>query len=264
MALAALGKFVQYPLWMRVWMTRIAWWHGLVFVLVAKDTGKIMVLGRILCQQVHCLLMTGPAIRRWGVLGIGNYQRHMNRMARHAGLKIHILGVFFVALRTVRNLPVCCVALVTGQIRVGARVLFDLVTLLLVTCKTRSGDLAFQLQIKGSVGVSVTTCTPLQLIMGLPAVADTALRYGACTLGWMLLMTVQTANLGPVFLSAGCYGLRLLGVAYYTVRIGQSRDIRLCLNLLGCCGRRPNASGLLTSKDANQSDYAKNANDNPN
>ena len=175
----------------------------------------------------------------------------MNGMARDAGLKIHVLGVFFVTLRTVRNLAVRCVALITGQIRVSARVLFDLVTLLLVACETRSRNFAFQLQIKGGVGVRVTTCTVFQLIMGLPTVADTALRYGACSLWRVLLMTVQTANLGPVFLSAGGYGLRLLGVAYYTVCIGQSRDSRLCLNLLGCCGRRPNASGLLTSKDAN-------------
>jgi hypothetical protein len=104
-----------------------------MFVLVAKHTGKVMVFGCILGQQVEGLLMTRSAIMRRGLLGICNDEWHVDRMAQHAGIKIHIFGVLFVALRTVRNLSVGCVALVASHIRVGTGVFLELVTLLRMT-----------------------------------------------------------------------------------------------------------------------------------
>jgi hypothetical protein len=104
-----------------------------MFILVAKRTGKIMVFGLILCKQVKGLLMTRPAVMRRGLLGIGDDQRHVDRMARHTGIKIHVFGVLFVAIGTVWNLPVGCVALIARHIRMGTRVFLDLVTLLGMT-----------------------------------------------------------------------------------------------------------------------------------
>jgi hypothetical protein len=103
-----------------------------MFVPVAKGTAKIVVFGRVLLKQVQGLLMTRPAITGRGFLSIGNHQRHMNRMARHASLKIHILGVLFVAIHAAWNLPMGCVAFVASQIRVGAGVFLDFDALLLV------------------------------------------------------------------------------------------------------------------------------------
>ena len=100
--------------------------------------------------------MTRPAIMGRGLLSIGNHQGHVDRMARHAGLKIHILGVLFVAIHAAWNLPMGCVALVASHIGVGAGVFFDLNTLFLVAGQAGRDKLTLQLQIKGGVGVSVT------------------------------------------------------------------------------------------------------------
>ena len=133
MALTAFRKLIQYRLWMRVGVARKARRYGLMFILVAKDTGKIMVLGRVLCKQVEGLLMTRPAIMRRGLLGICHDQWHVNRMARHAGIKIHVFGVLFVTLGTVGDLPVDRVTFATRYIRVGAGVFLHLVALLGMT-----------------------------------------------------------------------------------------------------------------------------------
>ena len=113
-------------------------------------------LGRIILKQRQRLLMTRPAIMGRGLLSIGNHQRHMDRMARHAGLKIHVLGVLLVAIHAAWNLPMGCVALVASHICVGAGVFFDLNTLLLVAGQAGCDKLTLQRQIKGSVGVGVT------------------------------------------------------------------------------------------------------------
>ena len=133
MALTAFRKLIQYRLWMWAGVARKARWYSLMFILVAKDTGKIMVFGRILGQQVEGRLMTRPAIMRWRLLGIGDDQWHVNRMARHAGIKIHVFGVLFVTLGTVGDLPVDRVAFATRYIRVGTGVFLDLVALLGMT-----------------------------------------------------------------------------------------------------------------------------------
>jgi hypothetical protein len=132
MALTTRRKFVQYPLRMRIGVAGKARRYRLMFVPVTKSTTKFMVFGRIVCQQGQSLLMTRPAIMGRGFLSIGDDQGHMDRMARQAGLKIHVLRVLFVAIHAAWNLPMGCVALVASHICVGAGVFFDLNTLLLV------------------------------------------------------------------------------------------------------------------------------------
>jgi hypothetical protein len=77
-------------------------------------------------------------------------------MARHTGLKIHVLGVFFVAIHTAGNLPMDRVALVASQICVGAGVFLDLNTLLLVAGQAGRCQLPLQLHIKRGMDVRVT------------------------------------------------------------------------------------------------------------
>ena len=73
MALTAFRKLIQYRLRMRAGVARKARWYGLMFILVAKDTGKIMVFGPVLGKQVEGLLMTPPAVMRRGLLSIGDH-----------------------------------------------------------------------------------------------------------------------------------------------------------------------------------------------
>jgi hypothetical protein len=131
-------------------------WCILVFVLMAKYATQIVMLALTVSKKRHGILMTGPAIMRRGVLRIGNHQRHVGRVARHAGLEIHVLGVFFVAIHAAWNLAMGRVALVAGQIRMGAGVRFHLVTLLRVTGQASFRNFTFQHQIERGVGVSVT------------------------------------------------------------------------------------------------------------
>jgi len=157
MALTTLRKFVQYPLRMRIGVAGKARRYHFMFVPVAEGTAKCMVLGRILLQQGQSLLMTRSTIMGRGLLSIGNHQGHVDRMTRHAGLKIHIVGVLLVAIHAVWNLAMGCMALVASHICVGTRVFLDLQTLLFVAGQASRDKLTLQLQIKGRVGVGVTT-----------------------------------------------------------------------------------------------------------
>jgi hypothetical protein len=101
--------------------------------------------------------------------------------------------------------------------------------------------------------------------MRFAAMASAALRYGICPLGRVLLVAIQTPDFCFVFPSAGVYGLRLLGMAQDTLRIGQRRDLGGSrLDSAGCLrarGRGPNACPLFTSKNANDGDHANDTND---
>jgi hypothetical protein len=142
---------------MRFAVTRSTRRDGFVFILMAISTSKVMVFCRILFEQGAGFLMTRRAIMRRGSLVDVSYDKwHMNRVAGKTGFKLHILRVLFVTLHALRDLSVCCMAFVTSQIRMGTGMFLYFFTLLLVTCKTRSGDLAFYLQSKGGVGVGMT------------------------------------------------------------------------------------------------------------
>ncbi len=271
MTLATFGELVQYPL--RVWggMACKARRYGLMLVLVAKYAGKIVVLGRILGQKIQGFLMTGTAVMRRGVLGILHHQRHMDGMARHTGLEIHIIGMLFVALRAVRNLAVGRMTFVAGEVRVGAGMGLDFVTLLLVAGETRTGQLTFQCQHQRRMGVCVATSAILQLIMSVSAVAHAAFRHGAGPFGRMFHMTIHAAHLGLVFLPLGRNGCRLLGMTMNALRIEQRRNLCRRPGLPSGLGRnsgfalfgsrRTNGCPLLTSKNEHQDDQTKNTND---
>ncbi len=251
MALSALGIFLQHPFSMGVAVACSAWRYHLVCITVTKGTGKIMVLGRILFQQVRRFLMTRPTIVRRCLLAIGNNHGHMDRMTGQARLRIHVLCMLFMASHAVRNLPVGYVAFVACHIRVGTRVVFDLITLLLVTCEAGSGDVAFERQIQGGMGVGVTARAVLKFIMRGSAVAKAASGYCIRSLGRMLSVTVQTAHLCLMFVAVGFYRLRLLLVAQNTMSIGQSRDFQA-----GCRRRGPHNGSFFTTKSAKQSDHS--------
>ena len=266
MALTTIGVFIEYRLGMWGAVARIARRYDFMFIPVTIRAGKIVVLGRILFKLVVRLLVASPAVTGRDILGVGNLRGHVDRMTRYAGLKLHVWCVLFVTFHTIRNLPVDGVTLVASYIRVSTPILFDLITLLLVTCQTRLADLALQLQFKGGVGVRVTTPAILQVIMRFPAVAHATIWYGTCSLGGVLHVTVQTAHLGFVQSSLGGYGFRLLRVAQNTLRIGQDQGFRFATLCGYCCtrapSRGPNTNLLFTTKSTNQSNHSENANDN--
>ncbi len=266
MTLSTFGVFIEYRLGMWGAVARIARWYDFMFIPMTIRAGKIMVLGHIFFQQVERLLVTSPAVTGRDILGVGNLRGHVDRMTRYASLKLHVWCVLFVTFHTIRNLPVDGVTLVASYIRVSTPILFDLITLLLVTCQTRPADLALQLQFKGGVGVRVTTPAILQVIMRFPAVAHAAVRYGTCSLGGVLNVTVQTAHLGFVQSSIGGNGFRLLRVAQNTLRIGQDQGFRLATLCGHCCtrapSRGPNTNLFFTTQSTNHSNHSNNANDN--
>ena len=154
-AATAFWKFLEHALRMRFAVTRCTRRYGLVFVLMAINTCKVMVFCHILFEQGAGFLMACRAVMRRRLGGVSNDKWHMNRVAGKTGFKLHILRVFFVTHHTLRDLFVYCMALVASHVRMGTGMLLYLFTLLLVTCKTRSGDLAFYLQSKGGVGVGM-------------------------------------------------------------------------------------------------------------
>lgn len=264
MALAAFRVLLQYGLRMRSRVAIHAFQYGLMFVWVALRAGNLVMLKLTLVKEVNGLLMTGPAVMSGGVLGISDHRGHVDRMAGQAGLKFHVLCMLFVAIHAVWNQPVGCVTFVAGHVRVGTWRLLYLVTLLLVTGEAWATNGAFQLQIKGSMGIGVTTPATGQFIMGLPAMTHAALWDGSRTFRRVFRMAVLAADLCLVFGASFRYGLWLHRVAHRAVGIGhlRSRYLHLNLRLLGRCGRGPKACPLFTTKGANQSDHSSNTNDN--
>lgn len=144
MAVTTLWKFLQHAVRMRLAVTCKARWYDFMLMLVAINTGQIVVFGRICFQQTDSLFMTCPAVVRGGFLSVSDHKRHVDRMAAYACLKVHVLGVLFVAFHATRDFFVgFCVALVTGHISVDTRVFCKLITLFWMTRQTWSGNFAF-------------------------------------------------------------------------------------------------------------------------
>lgn len=268
-ALATAWELVQNRLRMGGGMTGKTRWHGLVLVLVAKDTSHIVMLCLVLRQQAQGLVMTGSAIMIGCILPIFDNERHVDRMARDTGLEIHVLRVFFVTLGTVGNLLVDGMAFITGHIRMSAGMGLDLIALLLVAGQTGSHKFALQFQIQRSVRIGMAAATILQIIVGFPAVAHVTPRNSVSALGRMFHMAVHAPHLGFVFLPTVRDGDRLLRMAVHALRIEQGRNLRrnnvsgrCCLLRLlsrSCWGLYP--CRLLTGKDTDQRDDSKNASD---
>lgn len=227
MALTTFGKLAQHRFRMGAGVACKARRYDFVFGPVTKCACKVVVFGRVLFKQAQSLLVTGPAIMGGSILRVSNLQRPVHRMARNAGLEVHVFSVLLMAIHAARDLPVHAVAFVASQIRVCTGVTLDFVSLLLMTCKTGLGNLSFQFQIKRGMGIGVTLGTSLQFIMRLAAMAHATLWYGIRTLWRVFAVTVQTADLGLVFLSALSYGLGLLWMAHDTQGVGQGRDCLL-------------------------------------
>jgi len=142
--ITTLRKLFQHSLRVGGPVARKTGWYDLMTILMAISASKIVVLGLILCKEVGCLLMAGPTIMRRGVLAVSYDERHMHGMAGLAACKILVLGVFFMALHAARDLSVGRMTLAASHIRMSARMPSHLITLLLVTCKARTGDLTLQ------------------------------------------------------------------------------------------------------------------------
>jgi hypothetical protein len=222
-ALAALRELFQNPLRMRLGMTGITRRHGHVLVLVAEHTGQIAVLGGVLGQHVLSIAVTGAAPVIGRILAILDYQRHMHRMTGCTGLKIHIFGMFSVALGAIGNVLMGLMTFVARKIPVGARMGFDLIALLLVTAQASPKKLAFQSQGQRRVGVRMAASAIFQLIVGLTAVAHIAPGNGIVPQWRMFHVAVHTPDIRPVFFSMGRNGLVLLGMAMHALRIEQGR-----------------------------------------
>jgi hypothetical protein len=108
----------------------LTWGYSLMLLLMTISTRKIVVLGLICFKQGEGFVMACSAVVRRYLVRVSDNERHMNRVASLTGLKIHILGVFFVALHAIRYLSVSCMALVTGQIGVSTGLSLYLLTLL--------------------------------------------------------------------------------------------------------------------------------------
>ena len=142
-AVATFRKLLEHFVRMRLAVTRCTRWYGFMLIPMAISTGKIVVFCRICLKQGPGFLMTCRAVMRWGLSDVSDFKRLMNRMAGLAGLKVLVFGVFFMAFHTNGDPPVDIMAPITSHLcLMSAGMLFYLFTLLLVTCETRSGNVA--------------------------------------------------------------------------------------------------------------------------
>lgn len=83
MAITTFWKFLQHGVRMGLTVTCKTRWNGFMLISVTINTGQIMVFGLIRLQQTDSLIMTSPAVVRWGLIAVSNHKRHMDWMAGH-------------------------------------------------------------------------------------------------------------------------------------------------------------------------------------
>jgi hypothetical protein len=177
-------------------------------------------------------------------------------MAGFASLKIHVLGVFVMAIHANGNQPVCGVAFITRQIRVSTGVVFYFLALLCVTGKAWSDQLTFQFYVKRGVRVGMAASAVFQFIVGLVTMTHATLRNGTGSQRGVFHMAVLAPYLGLVLGSLFLYCFRLLGVTIDTLSIGYWPGSLCHLCLAGRWLRRPNTCPLFTTNGADQSNYS--------
>lgn len=128
MAGEAAREFIMECLFVRLAMTVGTLRHIAVFVLVAGYAGQRPVLADVLRQFVEYLGMAGSTCAGGNILGEGDLQRPMDRMARQTGCQCLPFGMRFVTGEAGRLEAVRCVARHTGNLRVLARVCDQLLT----------------------------------------------------------------------------------------------------------------------------------------
>ena len=142
-AITAFWKLLEHACRMRYAVTVCTLLYGCVFIRMTGGTGKVVVFGCICLKQDHRVFVASAAIVRRDFWPVSDDERHMNRMAGLAGLKVHVPCVFFMAIHTNRDLPVFRVALVASQIRVSTGMILYFLTLLRMAGEARSGEFAF-------------------------------------------------------------------------------------------------------------------------
>jgi hypothetical protein len=133
MTITALRKLLDHAGRMRHAVAVGTLFYGRVFIGMTRGTGKVMVFRCICLKQGHCLFVTSTAIMRRDIRWIRNHERHMDRMAGFARLKVHIVCVFFVTLHTNGDQAVLRMTLVAGEVRVRTGMLVYLFSLLCMT-----------------------------------------------------------------------------------------------------------------------------------
>ena len=73
----------------------------LVLLRVTLCTRNIMVFELALVKEIKSNLMTGPAIMPGSIVGVGDEQRHMDRMTRQTGLESHVFCMLFMAIHAI-------------------------------------------------------------------------------------------------------------------------------------------------------------------
>jgi len=106
-AITAFRKLLDHARRMRYPVTVCTLLYGFVFVRMTSGTGKVVVFCCICLKQGHRILMASAAIMRRSLRRVGDYERHMNRMAGLAGLKVHVCGVFLMTIHANRDHPMC-------------------------------------------------------------------------------------------------------------------------------------------------------------
>jgi hypothetical protein len=142
-AITAFWKLLDHACWMRYAVTIRTLLYGLMFSRMTSRTGKVMVFCCICLKQGHRFFMASAAIVRRGFRGVPDHEGHMNRVTGLTGLKVHVGGMFFMAIHADGDQPVCGVALIARQIRVSTGVVVYFLTLLCVAGQAWSDKLTF-------------------------------------------------------------------------------------------------------------------------
>jgi hypothetical protein len=250
--LAAVRELLEHLLRMRLSVARKARRYVLVDVAMAKCARKIVMHGGIGRKHVIGLAVTGPAVMRGDLVGIGHVERHVRGMTGLAVFKDHVFGMLPVTIQATGNLAVLHMTEVAGHVRVNTGMLGRFLTLLRMTGQAGPGNVALQDQLERGVGVGMAGRTVLEFVMRTARVAHAAFGDGPGPRGRMLDMAVLTTHGGLVQAALGGYGSRLLGMAQHTLFIGKGRDLRAVLGLYPGTVKR---AAKNYCKSAEQSDF---------
>ena len=203
-AVATLGETRHHAGRVRHSMTALTRWNRLVFVLVAGNTEYVLVFCITAGKHLERALMAG-CTHLVGCIGRHEYRRrHMRLVAFFTLRSNHVRTVWFVALRTERNLAVNSMAEAARQTAVLALDLLQLDVLFGMTGQTLFGDVVGQLDDLGGMRVVVAAKTAGQVVVRLAGMALAAGRDNLSFGRRMTCMAILAANTRFVRSAAGC------------------------------------------------------------
>lgn len=226
MTVKTVGHFLMHGRCMRFAMTGLALGDTRMLTPVAESTGKCLMLRHGFFQLFAGFLVTRHTESPGRGHGRVDLQRMMCRMAAETVTGHLPLSMGLMALGTIGNLAVDLMAEGTGFFGMGTFIVGEILARPLMAGKACILNIGSQVEGQWFMRVRVTGQAVLQFKMRPAFMTHGAFRDDILTPWRMLLVAVQTRNLGFMFAAVAGNGCRLILVTFDTVCHLKSNTLR--------------------------------------